>query len=111
MGDLLSNALAAILVVAVLAFLVFAGFRLGVRFLVRRLVGLVFVVLGVTFITFILGYFAPGNAAYTQLGQHYSKEAYAPTHPLLWAGSAVVSAIRQLPGATAPFRSRLLLYQ
>jgi ABC-type dipeptide/oligopeptide/nickel transport system permease component len=77
MGNLLSSALAAILVVAVLAFLVFAGYRLGVRFLVRRLVGLVFVVVGVTFITFILGYFAPGNAAYTQLGQHYSKEAYA----------------------------------
>src|SRR5215813_6984682 len=77
MGDLLSNVLAALLVVAVLAFLVFAGFRLGVRFLVRRLLGLVFVVLGVTFITFILGYFAPGNAAYTQLGQHYSREAYA----------------------------------
>jgi ABC-type dipeptide/oligopeptide/nickel transport system permease component len=77
MGDLLANALAAILVVAVLAFLVFAGFQLGVRFLVRRLVGLVYVVLGVTFITFILGYFAPGNAAYTQLGQHYSREAYA----------------------------------
>src|SRR5262249_19617805 len=73
---LLSSAIAALLVVGVLAFLVFAGVRLGVRFLLRRLVGLVFVVLGVTFITFILGYFAPGNAAYTQLGQHYSKEAY-----------------------------------
>ena len=77
MGNLLSNAVAAILVLAVLAFLVFAGFRLGVRFLVRRLLGLVFVVIGVTFITFILGYLAPGNAAYTQLGQHYTKEAYA----------------------------------
>jgi ABC-type dipeptide/oligopeptide/nickel transport system permease component len=76
MGDLLSNALVTLLVIAVLAFLVFSGVRLGVGFLVRRLLGLVFVVLGVTFITFILGYFAPGNAAYSQLGQHYSKEAY-----------------------------------
>lgn len=77
MDNLLTGALSAILVVAVLAFLVFAGFRLGIRFIIRRLVGLVFVVVGVTFITFILGYFAPGNAAYTQLGQHYTKEAYA----------------------------------
>lgn len=76
MDNLLTGALSAILVVAVLAFLVFAGFRLGIRFIIRRLVGLVFVVIGVTFITFILGYFAPGNAAYTQLGQHYTKEAY-----------------------------------
>jgi ABC-type dipeptide/oligopeptide/nickel transport system permease component len=76
MNNLFSNAVAAIIAVVVLAFLVFAGFRLGARFLLRRLVGLVFVVIGVTFITFILGYFAPGNAAYTQLGQHYTKQAY-----------------------------------
>lgn len=76
MDTLLSDAAAILIVVAVLAVLVFSGLRLGIRFLLRRLVGLVFVVIGVTFITFIMGYFAPGNAVYTQLGQHYTKEAY-----------------------------------
>lgn len=76
MDTLLSNAAAILIILVVLAFLVFAGLRLGMRFLVRRLVGLLFVVIGVTFITFIMGYFAPGNAVYTQLGQHYTKEAY-----------------------------------
>jgi len=75
MGDLFSNA-SVLLLIAALAFLIFTGFRLGARFLVQRLAGLVFVVLGVTFITFILGYLAPGNAVYTQLGQRYTKEAY-----------------------------------
>lgn len=77
MGELLSTAAPAIIAIAVLALLIFAGFRLGMRFLIRRLVGLVFVVIGVTFITFIMGFFAPGNAVYTQLGQHYTREAYA----------------------------------
>jgi ABC-type dipeptide/oligopeptide/nickel transport system permease component len=77
MGDLLSTAAPVIIAIAVLALLVLAGFRLGMRFLIRRLVGLVFVVIGVTFITFIMGFFAPGNAVYTQLGQHYTPESYA----------------------------------
>lgn len=63
---------AIITAVVVLAFLVFTGFRLGVQFLVRRIAGLLFVILGVTFITFILGYFAPGDAVIAQLGQHYT---------------------------------------
>lgn len=58
--------------VVVLAFLVYTGSRLGLRFLVRRIAGLLFVVLGVTFITFILGYFAPGDAVVAQLGQRYT---------------------------------------
>src|SRR5215469_16525916 len=45
---------------------VFAGIRVGPRFLIRRLAGVIFVLFGVTFITFILGYFAPGNAVLTQ---------------------------------------------
>jgi ABC-type dipeptide/oligopeptide/nickel transport system permease component len=77
MNALLSNLAGVLIILAVVASLGLAGLRLGLRFLVRRLIGLVFVVLGVTFITFIMGYFAPGNAAYTQLGQHYTKEAYA----------------------------------
>lgn len=77
MNTLFSDLAGVIIILVVVASLGLAGLRLGLRFLVRRLVGLVFVVLGVTFITFIMGYFAPGNAAYTQLGQHYTKEAYA----------------------------------
>lgn len=76
MGDFISGAVPVILGLAVLALLVLATLRLGIRFVIRRLVGLVFVIIGVTFITFIMGYFAPGNAVYTQLGQHYTKEAY-----------------------------------
>jgi ABC-type dipeptide/oligopeptide/nickel transport system permease component len=77
MNTLFSDLAGVIIILVVMISLGLAGLRLGLRFLVRRLVGLVFVVLGVTFITFIMGYFAPGNAAYTQLGQHYTKEAYA----------------------------------
>lgn len=77
MNTLFSDFAGVIIILVVVASLGLASQRLGLRFLVRRLVGLVFVVLGVTFITFIMGYFAPGNAAYTQLGQHYTKEAYA----------------------------------
>ncbi len=76
MGNLLSAAAPLLLIVAVLAILVLAGLRLGIRFVLRRLIGLVFVIIGVTFITFIMGYFAPGNAVYTQLGQHYTKASY-----------------------------------
>lgn len=50
--------LAVLLVVAVFAF---GGIRIGVRFVIRRLAGLVFVMLGVSFITFILGYITPGT--------------------------------------------------
>ena len=77
MSDFLSNLPALILFVALVAFLVFTGFRLGIRFLVRRLAGMVFVVLGVTFLTFLLGYFAPSDAIFAQLGQHYTPEAGA----------------------------------
>ncbi|HEX6542170.1 MAG TPA: ABC transporter permease [Ktedonobacterales bacterium] len=76
MSSVLSSAIAVIVGIVVLALLVLAGFRLGLRFLLRRLLGLIFVIIGVTFITFIMGYFAPGNAVYNQLGQHYTKEAY-----------------------------------
>ena len=76
MGALLSNAVGIIVVLAIIGFLVFTGFRLGPRFLVRRLAGLLFVLIGVTFITFIMGYFAPGNAVFQQLGQHYSPAEY-----------------------------------
>jgi ABC-type dipeptide/oligopeptide/nickel transport system permease component len=63
----LSQNLPGVIALAVLAGIsAFAGIRVGPRFLIRRIAGIVFVVFGVTFITFILGYFAPGNAAIGQ---------------------------------------------
>lgn len=47
-----------------------------VQFLVKRLIGLLFVVLGVTFITFIIGLNAPGDPIYGLLGLHYTHDAY-----------------------------------
>lgn len=47
-----------------------------VQFLVKRLIGLVFVILCVTFITFILGITAPDDPVTQLLGQHYTHEAY-----------------------------------
>ncbi|GCF06956.1 ABC transporter permease [Dictyobacter arantiisoli] len=46
------------------------------RFLVKRLIGLFFILLGVTFITFILGYFAPGDPIKESMGDHFN--------PVLW---------------------------
>ena len=42
------------------------------RFLVKRFIGLLFVVLGVTFITFILGYLAPGDPIKEMMGAHFN---------------------------------------
>jgi ABC-type dipeptide/oligopeptide/nickel transport system permease component len=47
-----------------------------VQFLVKRFIGLIFVVIGVTFITFIMGYFAPGDPIQTMLGQHFNPVLY-----------------------------------
>jgi ABC-type dipeptide/oligopeptide/nickel transport system permease component len=46
------------------------------RFLMKRLLGLVFVVLGVTFVTFIMGYLSPDDPVVQLLGQHYTPETY-----------------------------------
>lgn len=47
------------------------------RFLITRAIGLVIVIIGVTFITFIFGYFAPGDPVRTMLGtNHYSLFLY-----------------------------------
>jgi len=48
-----------------------------IQFLVKRFIGLIFVVIGVTFITFILGYFAPGDPIRTLLGEHFDPVIYA----------------------------------
>lgn len=47
-----------------------------VQFLVKRVIGLIFVVIGVTFITFILGYFAPGDPIRAMLGNHFIPSVY-----------------------------------
>lgn len=47
-----------------------------IRFLVTRAVGLVFVLLSVSFITFLMGYFAPGDPIQTLLGNHYTQTTY-----------------------------------
>ena len=43
-----------------------------IRFFVKRLLGLVFVILGVTFITFIMGYFAPGDPIRDLMGEKFN---------------------------------------
>jgi ABC-type dipeptide/oligopeptide/nickel transport system permease component len=47
------------------------------QFLVKRFIGFIFVLLGVTFITFLMGYFAPGDPIRTLLGSHYNAFLYA----------------------------------
>lgn len=47
-----------------------------VQFLIKRFIGLLFVVLGVTFITFIMGINAPGDPIVSLLGLHFSPEQY-----------------------------------
>ncbi|GAC1377752.1 MAG: dipeptide ABC transporter permease DppB [Ktedonobacteraceae bacterium] len=47
-----------------------------VQFFIKRFIGLIFVVFGVTFITFIMGYVAPGDPIVQLLGQHYTTATY-----------------------------------
>lgn len=46
------------------------------QFLVKRLIGLVFIVLGVTFITFILGYLSPSDPIREMLGDRFNLHTY-----------------------------------
>ena len=48
-----------------------------VQFLIKRFIGLLFVVIGVTFITFVMGLNAPGDPIRTLLGQHFDPQLYA----------------------------------
>ena len=73
MDSFLTNLPAIITLVVIAGFLAYTGVRIGVRFLVRRIAGLFFVLFGVTFITFIMGYFAPGSAVTQQLGVHINQ--------------------------------------
>jgi len=47
-----------------------------IQFFVKRLIGLVFVIIGVTFITFIMGYFGPTDPIVGLLGQHFTRTEY-----------------------------------
>ncbi len=47
-----------------------------IQFLIKRILGLLFVVIGVTFITFIIGLNAPGDPIIGMLGLHFSRSAY-----------------------------------
>jgi ABC-type dipeptide/oligopeptide/nickel transport system permease component len=47
-----------------------------VQFLVKRFIGLIFVVVGVTFITFVLGLNAPGDPIRDMLGEHFNLAVY-----------------------------------
>ena len=47
-----------------------------VQFLIKRFIGLIFVIIGVTFITFIMGYFAPGDPIRGLLGTHFNIQLY-----------------------------------
>jgi len=47
-----------------------------VQFLVKRVFGLLFVVIGVTFLTFIMGLNAPGDPIVTLLGLHFNQVQY-----------------------------------
>ena len=42
------------------------------HFLVRRFIGAIFVVMGVSFITFVIGYFTPIDPIRQMMGQHYT---------------------------------------
>ncbi len=47
-----------------------------IQFLVKRFIGLIFIVLGVTFITFILGYLSPSDPIRELLGDHFNLHTY-----------------------------------
>jgi peptide/nickel transport system permease protein/oligopeptide transport system permease protein len=47
-----------------------------IRFLVTRFIGLIFVLFGASFLTFMMGYFAPGDPIQNLLGNHYSQATY-----------------------------------
>jgi ABC-type dipeptide/oligopeptide/nickel transport system permease component len=47
------------------------------RFLLKRIIGLIFVLFCITFITFIMGYYAPGDPVRLILGPHFNPILYA----------------------------------
>jgi ABC-type dipeptide/oligopeptide/nickel transport system permease component len=75
--EILSNLPALIFLVVLIGFLAFTGFRLGLPFLVRRIAGLIFVLGSASFVTFVLGLFAPTSALEAQLGNRANPETLA----------------------------------
>src|SRR5947209_16880148 len=61
MSSLLSALPSVVIALLIVGLFAYAGVRIGARFLIKRLAGLVFVMLGITFVTFILGYVSPGS--------------------------------------------------
>jgi len=47
-----------------------------IRFLITRTIGLVFVLISVSFVTFLMGYFAPGDPIIALLGNHTTHQVY-----------------------------------
>ncbi|HTI13251.1 MAG TPA: ABC transporter permease [Dictyobacter sp.] len=47
-----------------------------VQFLVKRLIGLIFVLIGVTFITFMMGYWSPITPVQILMGNHFDPQLY-----------------------------------
>ena len=47
-----------------------------IQFLFKRLTGLLFIVLAVTFITFMLGYFAPSDPIKEMMGVHFDYQSW-----------------------------------
>jgi len=67
--EVLGTATPIIILVVIVALIVAAAIRLGPGFVIKRMAGLVFVLLGVTFITFILGYLSPASPILLQCGE------------------------------------------
>src|SRR5258708_18523680 len=47
-----------------------------VQFVAKRLIGLLFVLIGVTFITFIMGYLAPSDPIRNMMGDHFDLQTW-----------------------------------
>lgn len=75
MEQLLANIPAIIALLVVLALFAYAGVRIGLRFLLQRIAGLVFVLVGVTFIVFVLGLLSPGSPVLSQCGPKCTPQA------------------------------------
>lgn len=46
------------------------------QFILKRLIGLIFVLVGVTIITFVIGFYAPGDPIQEMLGPHFNMATY-----------------------------------
>jgi ABC-type dipeptide/oligopeptide/nickel transport system permease component len=63
------------LVLSAAALLAYAAVRVGPRFVIARLSGLVLVLLGISFVTFLLGVLTPGTPVLDICGQHCTPDS------------------------------------